>query len=51
MDADEWYILILTVALVSVPLYFTVIKFFIGEPEKQYFNELEIYFTILFVVF
>lgn len=51
MEADEWFIMILIDALVSILLYFTVMKFFIAQSEKQYFNELEIYFAIFFVVF
>ncbi len=50
MEADEWFILILIDAIVSVPLYFTVMIFFIGQSEKQYSNELKIYFAIFFVV-
>lgn len=50
MEADEWFILILIDALVSVPLYFTMMIFFIGQSEKQYLNELEIYFAIFFFV-
>ena len=51
MEADEWFRLTLLAALVSVPLYFTAMIFFIGQSEKQYLNELEIYFAIFFVVF
>jgi hypothetical protein len=51
MEVDDWFILILIDALVSVPLHFTVMEFFLGQSEKQYFNELEIYFAIFFFVF
>jgi hypothetical protein len=51
MEADDWFILILIDALVSVPLHFTVMIFLASRSEKQYFNELEIYFAIFFVVF
>ena len=50
MEADEWFILILIDALVSVPLYFTVIIFLLGQSEKQYLNELETYFVRFIVV-
>jgi hypothetical protein len=50
MEADEWFILILIDALVSVPLYFTVIKLFMGRTEKLLLNELELYFGIFFVI-
>ena len=50
MEADEWFILIFIDALVSVPLYFTLMKHFIGNPEKYYLNELEVYFAIFFVL-
>jgi len=50
MEADDWFILILIDALVSVPLHFTVMRFLLGQSEKQYFNELEIYFMIFFSI-
>lgn len=51
MEADDWFILVLIDALVSVPLHFTIMKFFLNESGKQYFNELEIYFVIFLAVF
>jgi len=50
MEADEWFILILIDSLVSVPLYFIVMKFFLGNPEKYFLNELEVYFAVFFVL-
>jgi hypothetical protein len=51
MESDDWYITIFIDALVSVPLYFTVMNYLISQSEKQYLNELQIYFMIFIIVF
>jgi heme/copper-type cytochrome/quinol oxidase subunit 4 len=50
MEADDWYITIFIDALVSVPLHFTVINYLISQSEKQYLNQLQIYFVIFIIV-
>lgn len=51
MEADEWFILVLIDALVAVPLHFTVIKYYLSQSEKQYLNDIEIYFAIFVLIF
>jgi len=51
MEQDDWYILVLIDALVSIPLFFTAMDYLITQSEKKYVNDLEIYLGILFVVF
>ena len=50
MEPDDWYILVLIDAIVSVPLFYTVMDL-ISQYEKKYINDIEIYFGVFIVVF
>ena len=50
MEPDDWYILVLIDAIVSVPLFYTVMDL-ISQYEKKYLNDIEIYFGVFIVVF
>ena len=50
MEPDDWYILVLIDAIVSVLLFYTVMDL-ISRYEKKYINELEIFFGVFIVVF
>lgn len=50
MEVDDYFLVTLKDALVTVPLHFTVMNNLISQSEKQYLNELEIYFGIFFVL-
>jgi len=51
MEPDDWYILVLIDALVSVPLFYIVIDYLISQSEKRYINDMEIYFGVFIVIF
>ena len=51
MEPDDWYILVLIDALVSIPLFYTVMDFLVTQAEKKYVHDLEIYFGVFFIVF
>jgi hypothetical protein len=51
MEPDDWYILVLIDALVSVPLFYTAMDYLISQSEKRYINDMEIYFGVFIVVF
>ena len=51
MEVDDWFILILIDALVSVPLFYIVINYLLSQSEKRYINNMEIYFGVFIVVF
>jgi hypothetical protein len=48
METDDYFLVTLIDALVTVPLHFTVMSNLISQSEKQYLDELEIYFKIFF---
>jgi small neutral amino acid transporter SnatA (MarC family) len=50
MEPDDWYILVLIDAIVSVPLFYTVMDL-ISQYEKKYINDMEIFFGVFIVVF
>jgi len=50
METDDYFLVTLIDALVTVPLHFTLMNYLISQSEKQYLNELEIYFGIFFVL-
>lgn len=51
MEPDDWYILVLIDALVSVPLFYTAMDYLISQSEKRYINDMEIYVGAFIVVF
>jgi len=51
MEPDDWYILVLIDALVSVPVFYIVIDYLISQSEKRYINDMEIYFGVFIVIF
>ena len=50
MEPDDRYILVLIDAIVSVPLFYTVMDL-ISQYEKKDINDIEIYFGVFIVVF
>jgi small neutral amino acid transporter SnatA (MarC family) len=51
MEPDDWYILVLIDAIVSIPLFYTVMDYLTSQHEKKYINDMEIYFGVFIVVF
>ncbi len=48
MEVQDYFLVTLIDSLVTVPLHFTVMNYLISQSEKQYLNELKIYFGIFF---
>lgn len=42
MEPDDWYILVLIDALVSIPLFYTAMDYLVSQSEKRYINDMEI---------
>jgi len=51
MEPDDWYILVLIDALVSIPLFYTIMDYLISQSENKYINDVEIYLGVFFVIF
>jgi hypothetical protein len=51
MEPDDWYILVLIDAIVSVLLFYNVMDYLISQYEIKFINDMEIYFGVFIVVF